>query len=539
MDCLIGEFAPGLPLVLAGPRGCGRTVLALQLAAAGLAQREIVAFVTAEPPGLLLRQAETLGLDLEAGVRAGQLLLLELDPRATASLQGVGAKGFVEAIHAEHPAVARIVVDPVTALTRDILDESALRTIARDMVAATPRASLVLTVETGIAGAETPIDRVLEEVCGAFLELDRAADGRRIVSVAKTRAGPGSAESVEFEIGPGGAEVVRELRVERSAEPRATRTAPDAGGEHGRRPRRARRSRRRGRRRPEPRRERPCVLLVDADDGRRAELVSWLEDRYEVVAAKDGFDAIASRLCEQPDVIAIDLHMPRISGFEVLTALHRAADWIPILAITGTFVRTGDRIGPLVLGAADAIAQPIQRFEFLHKIETLLRLEGPPPAMLEPEAANALFGTFSDSRLLTVESFEERLARACDFGERYGIPSALVAVTAPSADVLDRFVSAAEAALRYEDAVLLASKKRALVLLVAADLDQAPKVMERLERRTGAGLRRSGLRWKAMEAVRANEIADWRPCFRRLEDAPEGSGDDDAVDGDAGHGSRE
>jgi KaiC/GvpD/RAD55 family RecA-like ATPase len=83
VDRVVGGIAPGLPLVLAGPAGCGRTVLALQLAAAALREEGIVIMLTAEPAPLLLRQAETLDVDLEAAVCSEQLLLLEIDPRAS------------------------------------------------------------------------------------------------------------------------------------------------------------------------------------------------------------------------------------------------------------------------------------------------------------------------------------------------------------------------------------------------------------------------------------------------------------------------
>ena len=92
VDHVIGGLAPGLPLVLAGPPGCGRTVLSLQITAAALRANDIVAFLSSEPAPLLLRQAHTLSLDLEAAVRSGQLILLEIDPRASAGLNAAVAR---------------------------------------------------------------------------------------------------------------------------------------------------------------------------------------------------------------------------------------------------------------------------------------------------------------------------------------------------------------------------------------------------------------------------------------------------------------
>lgn len=118
LDRVIGGLAPGLPLVLSGPSGCGRTVLTLELAAAALAGDGIVVLLTAEPAPLLLRQAETLGVDLRAAVDSEQLLLLEIDARAPASLATAGGRAFGEAVLAEHPAVSVVLIDPFTSLTR-------------------------------------------------------------------------------------------------------------------------------------------------------------------------------------------------------------------------------------------------------------------------------------------------------------------------------------------------------------------------------------------------------------------------------------
>ena len=204
--------------------------------------------MSAEPAPLLLRQAESLGLALEPHVRSGQLLLLELDPRAPASLQAAGSKAFIEAIRAEHPSVSLIVIDPLTALTVGLVEEAPLRLLARDLIAATPHTTLVLTVETERPGSDAAVERVLAEVCGTSLALGRRKDGRRTLRVTKTRAGAGAAEAVEFRIGANGAELVREI----AAEPDATsalrppvaaaapRSAPaarsDRGARAGRRP---------------------------------------------------------------------------------------------------------------------------------------------------------------------------------------------------------------------------------------------------------------------------------------------------------------
>lgn len=509
VDRLIGGMGPGLPLVIGGPPGSGRTVLALQITAAALAAQDIVALLSAEPAPLLLRQAATLGIDLEPAVTAGQLLMLELDPGAPASLAASGGKALVAAVLAEHPSVSVAVIDPFTALTAELLDEAPLRAVCRDLIAGTPRTTLVLTVETAPSGSDAPVERALAEVCGSYLTLGRRRDGRRTLSVEKTRAGAGAAEAVEFLIGPSGAELVRETSAETPTR-RETHTAAPAAPA----PLRAQALPAAAEAPAEERRGPATILVVDHDPERRARWSAWLEESYGVVSAGDGFEAVAALLGETPDLILLDLVLPRVSGYEVLAALHRAAQSIPILCATESTGRASERFGPLVLGAADVLTSPVARFELLHKIELLLRLGGPPPPLLDHADAQALFGATSESRVLTASDFRERIDRACEFGSRFSVTSTLVALAAPSAEVLDRLVGAADSALRFEDALLLVSKRRALLLLVAAEPDHVPAVMERLERRLAeAGGAAPALRWHAHDAREGRGRSDWRPLF--------------------------
>jgi DNA-binding response OmpR family regulator/KaiC/GvpD/RAD55 family RecA-like ATPase len=526
VDHVIGGLAPGLPLVLAGPPGCGRTVLALQIAAAALRENDIVAFLSSEPAPLLIRQAQTLGLDLEPAVRAGQLLMLELDPRASAGLNAAGGKTLVDAIFAEHPAISLVLIDAFTALTAEILDESRLRSVARELIAATPRTSLVLTVETERPVLDAPVERTLAEVCGSFLVLERRKDGRRVLRIAKTRAGAGRAEAVEFEIGKEGSRLLRELRQEAPAEmpgvapPAAPRApapepvepvalaAPRTAGA----PSRADAPRVAAAQREGP----ATILLIDDDAAARESFCTWLAERYRIVSAGDGFQGVAKLLGERPDLIVLDLVLPRVSGYEVIVALHQANSAIPILVVTSRVERRGDRLGPIVLGATDVLQKPVDRFELLHKIETALRLELPTRPSLDPIDAESLFSPTSSSRMLSIGEFRDRVRRASAFGASFGTPSTLAALEAPSGDVLDRIAGAADRVLRLEDALLAVSKRRLLVLLVAADLEQARSVVARLLVAAGVDTAPPRTRVALDEATPSDET-DWKEIFEKLE----------------------
>ncbi len=523
VDHVIGGLAPGLPLVLAGPPGCGRTVLALQIAGAALRENDIVAFLSSEPASLLLRQAETLGLDLEAPVRTGQLLMLELDPRASAGLNAAGGKALVDAIVAEHPAISLVLIDAFTALTAEIIDESRLRSVVRDLIAATPRTKLVLTVATERPVLDAPVERTLAEVCGSFLVLERRKDGRRVLRIAKTRAGAGRAEAVEFEIGKEGSRLLRELHPEVSAEagvaplpsaPRAQAPEPIA---EARPPVRATPPRSAPPLPVEEEGKEPAtILLIDDDATVRESFCAWLAERYRLVTASDGFQGVAKLLGERPDLIVLDLVLPRVSGYEVIVALHQANAAIPILVVTSRVERRGDRLGPIVLGATDVLQKPVDRFELLHKVETALRLSLPAKPAVDPIDAGSLFSPTSSSRMLSIGEFRDRVRRAAAFGTSFGTPSTLAALEAPSGEVLDRIAGAADRVLRLEDALLSVSKRRLLVLLVAADLEQAQPVVGRLL--VAAGVEDTPPRLRvALAPATPSDEADWSEVFEKLE----------------------
>jgi len=497
IDHVLGGYPPGLPLVIAGPSGCGRTVLALQLACAALARGERVQIVSSEPAQSLTHQADSLGFELDDALGDDQLVLLELDGSTPSLVRAQGPEALVEAMRAEAPDASLVIVDPFTALTAEIADEPRLREVSRIFVRALAAESLVLTVESERLAQQRGLERVLSELCGAYLSLDREASGRRTLRVEKSRSGLGAAESVEFSIGPGGTHLVADAkpktevtlftRVRRAERRAAPRSEPDLALPVGaidppprRAPQRARAAARREPPQPERQaRERPLILLVDDSRLQREMVSDWLAPRYEVIPAADGFEALAKAISSDPDLVILDLIMPRVSGYELLCALRRARMDVPVLVSSSRLQTTGDRLGPLVLGATDFLPKPVNRIELEHKVETLLRLRRDPDQRFDSAEAEALFGRVSAVRLLEAPEFRERAARAVDFGERHGMPSTIASLRAATESELEAWIDAANEDLRFEDAVLRRGKLEAAVLLVATGPNDAPKVIDR------------------------------------------------------------
>jgi CheY-like chemotaxis protein len=281
------------------------------------------------------------------------------------------------------------------------------------------------------------------------------------MAVEKTRFAPGVSDRLEFVIAAGGLHAVDDAEPRPVALRERRAAAVPASSD------------------PEARR--PRILVVEDDRLQRELVTDWLGEDYEVTAVGDGFDALAALTREAPDLVVLDLILPRVTGYELLGAMRRAHSDVPVLVASSRVGTIGERLGPLVLGATDFIEKPLSRVELVHKVETLLRLPRAPGGRFSESDAQGLFGSFARSRLLEPDEFVERLARACAFGERYGHPSTVMSVAACSADDVELWIEGANRLLRFEDAIVRCDECLALVLLVATAPRYAPRVAERLE----------------------------------------------------------
>lgn len=114
-------------------------------------------------------------------------------------------------------------------------------------------------------------------------------------------------------------------------------------------------------------------LLIADDDPQmvRALRITLAAHGYDVVAAPDGATAIAAAAQTHPDIILLDLGMPRLDGIEVIHAL-RGWTMTPIIVVSG---RTGsaDKVEALDAGADDFVTKPFQMDELLARLRALSR----------------------------------------------------------------------------------------------------------------------------------------------------------------------
>ena len=117
----------------------------------------------------------------------------------------------------------------------------------------------------------------------------------------------------------------------------------------------------------------PRVLVVDDDKAVRESLRRSLEfNGYDVSLACDGAEALAGIGGVAPDVVVMDVMMPRLDGLEATRALRKAGNDVPILVLTARDA-VGDRVEGLDAGADDYLTKPFALQELLARLRALLR----------------------------------------------------------------------------------------------------------------------------------------------------------------------
>jgi DNA-binding response OmpR family regulator len=118
-------------------------------------------------------------------------------------------------------------------------------------------------------------------------------------------------------------------------------------------------------------------VLVVEDDAEIADVLrrSLRQEGYEVRTSADGVDALDVAAGFVPDLVVLDLGLPRLDGVEVCRRLRADGD-VPILMLTAR-AETEDRVGGLDSGADDYLVKPFERQELLARIRALLRRRPP------------------------------------------------------------------------------------------------------------------------------------------------------------------
>jgi two-component system, OmpR family, KDP operon response regulator KdpE len=113
------------------------------------------------------------------------------------------------------------------------------------------------------------------------------------------------------------------------------------------------------------------LVVEDQPELQRALRINLRARQYDVLAARNGREALALAASQPPDAVILDLGLPDIDGVEVIVELRR---WYraPIIVLSGR-TSPGDKIGALDVGADDYVTKPFAMAELLARLRAALR----------------------------------------------------------------------------------------------------------------------------------------------------------------------
>jgi len=121
----------------------------------------------------------------------------------------------------------------------------------------------------------------------------------------------------------------------------------------------------------------PKILIVD-DNKENIDLIAYFlkPQNYQIFTAVDGVEALSQVEQVQPDIILLDIMLPKMDGFQVCERIKKNLEtrFIPVIMITA-LKELKDKIRSLEVGADDFISKPFENVELLTRVKSLLRIK--------------------------------------------------------------------------------------------------------------------------------------------------------------------
>ncbi len=247
------------------------------------------------------------------------------------------------------------------------------------------------------------------------------------------------------------------------------------------------------------------ILIVDDVPVNVQLLKTHLEAMgYQTLAAEDGLEALEKARSERPDLILLDVMMPKLNGFEVCRTLKQdeRTQFIPIIMVTA-LNDVEDRIRGIEAGADDFISKPFNKLELLARVKSLLRLKQLHDELEEKlkeleearEQLQELAITDGLTGLYNYRFFRERLGQEIDRAERHNLNLSMIMMDIdyfknyndthghPAGDVvLSTIASLLRNNVRKIDIPARYGGEEFALILLETNLENAAKVAEKLRR---------------------------------------------------------
>jgi len=240
------------------------------------------------------------------------------------------------------------------------------------------------------------------------------------------------------------------------------------------------------------------VLVVDDIEANRKLLHAKLSNEYfHVILACDGLEAIEKALAEEPDVILLDVMMPRLDGVEACRRIKAdpRTEHIPIVLVTALNERE-DRLRGLGAGADDFLTKPVNDVQLLARVRALTKYKLVADELRKREANGRRVGVIEaelasrsaePARVLVIDENERQAKRVCRYLEPFHKPITMLeaselGVASSMVDLLVVSLANAEIdGLRLCGHMRSLEATRDLPILVIADPDDERKAIRALD----------------------------------------------------------
>ena len=120
------------------------------------------------------------------------------------------------------------------------------------------------------------------------------------------------------------------------------------------------------------------ILIADDNDANRELLEAYLVNiDCEIETSVDGEDTLAKVASFQPDLVLLDVMMPKLSGFEVCEKLRSVPETSRVMILMVTALNElGDIERAVSAGTDDFLSKPVNKIELLKRVENMLKLKG-------------------------------------------------------------------------------------------------------------------------------------------------------------------
>ncbi|MCC6027241.1 MAG: response regulator [Archaeoglobi archaeon] len=113
-------------------------------------------------------------------------------------------------------------------------------------------------------------------------------------------------------------------------------------------------------------------ILIVEDDESMIELLKKILCQYEVIVAKDGKEGVEKFLAEKPDLVLMDIELPKMNGIDATKEIKKIDPNAKIIAVTAYAVQRGNEA--MKVGILEIISKPFKIKNLIEKVESALKV---------------------------------------------------------------------------------------------------------------------------------------------------------------------